>query len=114
MRYADGTVRQIGYDQDGVPNHFVDTDGSTWTRQAGGNRWESEGGESFFGTIEVVPAGSFDNVAGSISLRIYEGAFLVSERMFFPIGGVSVTFEDLFVTLTPQRLSMWRAFVTFS
>lgn len=86
IRYADGKARQIGYDANGVPNRFVDTDGITYTREADTNDWTSDDGQSFCATIEVVPSGSKENVAGSISIRFLEGSFIVSERIFFPIG----------------------------
>lgn len=86
VHYADGTRRAIGYDAEGVVNRYVDIDGSIWSREAGTNLWNSTNGASFFGTIEVVRSGSRDGVAGSISIRIMEGAFVVTERILFPIG----------------------------
>jgi hypothetical protein len=86
VRYADGTARQIGYDAAGVPNRFVDTNGTVYTREAGTNDWSSDDGQTFCATIEVVPSGSKENVAGSISIRFLDGGFIVSERIFFPIG----------------------------
>ncbi len=84
IRYADGSVRQLGYDASGQPIRFVDTDGSVWTRESGSCLWTSSNGDSFCGTIEVVPSGMKD--AGSIFVRITEGVFVVSERILFPIG----------------------------
>lgn len=86
IKYADGSTRRIGYDSAGVPNHFVDTDGSVYTREAGTQQWISDNGIDFCGYIEVVPAGSKDNVAGSITIRIMDGGFVVTERILFPIG----------------------------
>jgi len=85
VRYADGKTRQIGYDANGVPNRFVDVEGSIWTRIAGTKQWTS-GAEDFFGTIEVVPSGSKDNVAGSISVRTINDGYVTMERIIFPIG----------------------------
>ncbi len=86
VKYADGSVRQIGYDADGVVNRFVDTDGSIYTRADGTQQWTSEHGVDFCGHIEVVPSGSKDSVAGSITIRIMDGGFVVTERILFPIG----------------------------
>ncbi len=84
IRYADGSVRQFGYDASGQPIRFVDTDGSTWTRESGSNQWTSANGDSFCGSIEVAPYGSRN--AGFIFVRVTDGAFIVSERILFPIG----------------------------
>jgi hypothetical protein len=86
VRYADGQVRKIGYDANGVPNCFVDTDELVWSREEGTNYWTSNDGQNFYGTIEVVPQGSKESVAGSISIRFMNDGFVVTERIFFPIG----------------------------
>lgn len=86
VRYADGKARRIGYDEQGVPNEYVETDGTVWTRAAGTNDWTSSDGRTICATIEVVPSGSKDSVAGSISIRFLDDGFVVTERILFPIG----------------------------
>ncbi|MDZ4836284.1 MAG: hypothetical protein SGJ27_21095 [Candidatus Melainabacteria bacterium] len=86
VKYADGTVRKVGYDEEGVANHFVEIDGRSWNREAGTQHWTSDTGADFDGVIEVVPQGSKDNVAGSITIRVMDGGFVVTERILFPIG----------------------------
>lgn len=86
VKYADGTARKIGYDDEGVANRFVDIDGTVWNREAGTQHWTSDTGPDFFGHIEVVPSGSKDNVAGSITIRVMDGGFVITERILFPIG----------------------------
>jgi|AGTN01.1.fsa_nt_gi hypothetical protein len=87
VTYPDGQRREIGYDLTGTPNKLVDIDSTVWTRDDGSRLWQAEGrNDSWYGEIEIVPATSKDALPGTICIRRYQGNFVESESLLFPIG----------------------------
>jgi len=86
VRYPNGTVRQIGYDDENQPVRLINVDGVTSNRVAGTNNWTTSTGEAWVGTVDVIQPNTADAVAGTIIIRKFEDAFLVCESRFFPIG----------------------------
>ncbi len=86
VRYPDGIVRQLGYDENDVCNRFVDAASTVWTREAGTSNWSCDAGETWVGSIEVVQQGTPDAIAGTMLIRKYQDGYLASEFIIFPIG----------------------------
>jgi len=85
VTYPDGRQRFFEYDKNGVCNKMTDVDFTIHTR-IDAKTWASSNGETWHGKIELAQTDSDEGLPGTVLVTKFDGAFVLSEAVYFPHG----------------------------